>query len=133
MPALRCGNSLRTGNLSGNFCGFAANSAHAGADSRSYFNALSVNSLLSARGEIAVQFQCVAGEFPVPKRTGNFSARTGNFFGGTGNSISLIGSVETLCRSDSNTWFRHFRAERREGSPDSIPGGMAARTPYRAV
>jgi hypothetical protein len=56
--------------------------------------------------------------------TGNFPARTGNFFDGTGNSFSLIGSVETLCRSHSNTWFRHFGADRSKGSLDSIPVGM---------
>jgi hypothetical protein len=56
--------------------------------------------------------------------TGNISARTGNFFDGTGNSFSLIDSVETLHRSDSNTWFRHFGDERSEASPASRPGGM---------
>jgi hypothetical protein len=74
--------------------------------------------------QILSQFQWVTVKFPERGGTGNFSARTGNFFGGTGNSISLIGSVETLYRSGSNTWFPHFRAERSEGSPDSIPDGM---------
>jgi hypothetical protein len=61
-----------------------------GADFRSHFNALQANSLLSARGEIASQFQCVAGKFPDPQRTGNFFALTGNLVAVTGNSISLI-------------------------------------------
>jgi hypothetical protein len=73
------------------FFEFSADSALLGADSRSDFNALQPNSLLTARAEIASQFQCVAREFPVLERTGNFFAGTGNFSGGTGNSFSLRG------------------------------------------
>jgi hypothetical protein len=68
--------------------------------------------------------QRLAPKFPEMAGTGNFSARTGNFLNGTGNSLSLSGSVETLQRSRFNTWFRHSRPERSEGSSDSIPDGM---------
>jgi hypothetical protein len=70
-----------------------------GANFISYFNGLSANSLLCAKPGFLSQFQCVAGKFPVPERTGNFSRGTGNFFrrtGNSGNSLTLIGFMETI-------------------------------------
>jgi hypothetical protein len=51
-----------------------------GVNSRSHFNVLSANSLLSRKQRILEQFQCVAGEFPEMAGTGNFSRQQGISF-----------------------------------------------------
>jgi hypothetical protein len=74
------------------FSGIRGQFGALGANSRSHFNVLSANSLLSRKQRILEQFQCVAGEFPEMAGTGNFFAGTGNLSGGTGNFFSLIDS-----------------------------------------
>jgi hypothetical protein len=81
------------------FSGFSTDSALRSADFHSHFNVLPSNSLSVQNRQIFSRFQCVAGQFPVLERTGNFFARTGNLFGGTGNSNTLSGFMETMYRT----------------------------------
>src|ERR1700674_1185908 len=89
-------NSLRTGNLTGNFSGF-------GPFGRFSCPIDEINQRLapkfpehSRKPGIGSQFQCVTPQFPEMTGTGNFLRGTGNFFDGTGNSFSLIDFMESM-------------------------------------
>jgi hypothetical protein len=77
-PWWRSSNSLRTGNLTGNFRRFGP---------QRRFSC-----------QFAQHLQVVAPQFPEPAGTGNFFARTGNFSAITGNFNSLSFFVETIRR-----------------------------------